>query len=136
MKVHYSRKLIYIKWRFFPLNSLYVSSPLLYLHFNPTFHAILLWFAASPLHFAHPHLNFLHSAHSHSDSSHSHSPCCLIFSPHSPHFVTWFPILAFTGSHFLLLTQNKLLISENLNYWIDRECQYCKAVRRMARSIK
>ena len=111
-------------------------SPLLYLHFNPTSQAILLWFAVSPLHFGHPHLNFLHSAHSHSHSSHSHSPCCLVSSPHSSHFVTWFPILAFTYSHFLLLTQNKLLISENLNYWIDRECQYCKTVICITRSIK
>ena len=136
MKVHYSRKLIYIKWRFFPLHSLHVSSPLLYLHSNTTFHAILPWFAVSPLHFAHHHLIFLHSAHSHPDSSHSHFPCCLISSPDSPHFVTWFPILAFTDSHFLLLTQNKLLISENLNHWINRECQFCKAVICIARNMK
>ena len=55
--------------------------------------------------------------------------------PHSPHFVTWFPILAFTDSHFLLMTQNQLSISENLNYWIDRECQYCKTVISITRSI-
>ena len=38
--------------------------------------------------------------------------------------------------HFLLLTQNKLLISKNLNYWIDRKCEYCKTVICIARNIK
>ena len=69
MKVPHSWKLIYIKGRCFtPPRSLYLSFPLLYLHFYPISQTILPWLASSPLHFPHSHFDFLHSAYSQSDS--------------------------------------------------------------------
>ena len=143
VKVPNSWKLIYIKCRFkqkYFLWFLPLPTPCMShfrfnnLHFYLISHAILPWFAASPLHFSHSHIDFLHSAYPHSVSyiptliahipviptliptfplQSSMLPSLPPFPPcpHSAHSVPWLPIQVFTDSYFMLLTQYHLLIS-------------------------